>query len=107
MTSSQADELLKAVETGEVNSWEGVHQHLDLLWNNYEMDRCGHAYHVLCMLRGVPSLSSDDYNSLLARYAELQQLVSKRVAACRKKDADNAFRQSTFFNDAEMNAVMK
>ena len=69
-------------------------------------DRSRHAYGVLCELAQKKTLDESDWRHFTRRYTEIRQLVHDRIVASRQKDADNEFRQTTFWNSAEMQAVM-
>ena len=101
------DTLLEDIELGRINSWNGVNRRLDDLWARYTEDRSHHAYGVLCELAQKKELDQADWNYFSQRYATICQLVRDRIVASRQKDADNEFRQTTFWNTAEMQAVIK
>ncbi len=101
------DRLLDDIERGKLKSWEDVNHRLDQLWADYPLHRSHHAYAILCELAQKKTLSDADWQYFSRRYAEIQQLVHDRIIASRQKDADNEFRQTTFWNTAEMKAVME
>ena len=101
-----ADALLDDIERGRLASWDGVHRRLDDLWAAYDDHCVRHAYQVLCELNQTKTLSAADYARYQAEYVRVCQLVRDRIASSRAKDAANEFRQTTFWNTAEMRAVM-
>ena len=101
------DELIRQIETGEVDSWEAVHECFNKWWNDYELQSKAHAYHILCDLCQCRSIDAALWQNLLQRYDTIKAYVADQVRITRQKDADNLFRQMTYRNDAEMKAVLE
>ena len=106
LAGDDADRLLADIENGSLSSWRDIEARLDQLWADYPDRLADHAYAVLCHLAQKNRLDDDDRRRFDSQYAAIKQLVADRIAASRKKDADNEFRQSTFWNTAEMHAVL-
>ncbi len=100
------DRMLDDIEKGVIGSWNDVHKRMDDLWTAYAADKRKHAYGVLCELAQKKALSDSDWQYFVARHTQIKQLVHDRIGASRQKDADNEFRQTTFWNTAEMNEVI-
>ena len=107
LRGADADCLLADIESGRIGSLAAVQQRLDDLWALYPQHREDHAYALLCHLAQKHSLTAADWQHYEARYQQLQLLVRDRIAASRQKDTDNEYRQTTFFNTAELKAVME
>ena len=101
------DELIRQIETGEVDSWEAVHECFNKWWNDYELQSKVHAYHILCDLCQCRSIDAALWQNLLQRFDTIKAYVADQVRITRQKDADNLFRQMTYRNDAEMKAVLE
>ena len=101
------DELIRQIETGEVDSWEAVHECFNKWWNDYELQSKAHAYHILCDLCQCRSIDAALWQNLLQRFDTIKAYVADQVRITRQKDADNLFRQMTYRNDAEMKAVLE
>ena len=100
------DKILSDIETEKTTSWQELNRRLDDLWCDYPTQRSHHAYRVLCTLAQKQTLDESDWNYFRRRYTEIQQLVRDRIALSRQKDADNEFRQTTFWDTEEMQTVM-
>lgn len=100
------DILIRKIESGEVKSWDEVHEELDKLWEAYPVQCRKHAYQVLCDLSLTHSLNEAQWQQYLQRYATIRQFVADQVRITRQKDEANLFRQMTYRNDAEMKAVL-
>ncbi len=100
------DLMLNDIERGEIGSWADLHKRMDDLWADYPEQRARHAYGVLCQLAQKNSLDEADWQHYSREYARIQQLVRDRISESRRKDADNEFRQATYWNMEEMKNVL-
>ena len=103
---SELDNLIAAVERGEVADWQQVHACYDQWWADYEGWRRRHAYQVLCLLSQQRALTSELWQQYLTRYATILQYVADQIKVTRDKDDANPFRRMTYRNDAEMKSVL-
>ena len=103
---SEVDRLISLIESGEVDSWEQVHHCYDRWWEEYPAWCRRHAYQVLCLLGQCRTLDQTLWQQYLRRYADIKHYVDEQVRLTRQKDADNLFRQMTYRNEAEMQAVL-
>ena len=104
---SEMEHLLDDIENGKIDSWTDLNKRFDDLWACYPEQRAAHAYAVLCELAQKKTLDEKDWNYFARRYADICETVRMRIAESKKKDEDNEFRQTTFWNTAEMRAVMQ
>lgn len=104
---SAIDELIGQIEKGEVKSWEEIHARYDEWWEAYPEQCRRHAYHILCDLSLRSTLSAEEWQKYLQRYATIRQYVADQVRITRQKDEENLFRKQTYRNDAEMKAVLE
>jgi len=104
MKSDDLDKLRSDIRSGKLNTWESIHKRYDKLWKQYVLDKQKHAYATLCDLLGTNEPTKPQWNSFLSKFLSIQEYMNKQVYISRKKDYDNAFRQSTFRNLDEMTA---
>ncbi|MBN2292614.1 MAG: DUF4954 family protein [Pirellulales bacterium] len=106
MPETQLRDLLERINSGELKTWEEIHQAYDELWASYPLQKQRHAFSVLTYLLGTESLSTEQWIAALDEECRIQELICDRVYTSRKKDYDNPFRQATFRNPQEMKAVI-
>ncbi len=99
-------QLIDDIETGALDSWDSIHKRFDMLWDAYPAEKQRHAYQVLCHLSQKQKLDADEWAMYRANYQRIQQFVADQKLLSRKKDDSNEFRHATYWNDAEMNAVL-
>jgi len=100
------DELMSQIEKGDINSWDEIHKRYNQWWEAYP-DMCRrHAYLTLCDLLLCHIISEEQWQQLLQRYNTIRQFVADQVRITRQKDEENLFRQMTYRNDAELQAVL-
>jgi hypothetical protein len=98
--------LCAAIRSGKLDSWPAIHAAYDGLWADYPLQKQRHAYHTLLELLGVETLEGKTWHAALDEAVRIQQYVRDQVYESRAKDFDNPFRQTTFRNAAEMQAVL-
>ncbi len=99
-------QLIDDIETGALDSWDSIHKRFDMLWDAYPAEKQRHAYQVLCHLSQKQRLDADEWQMYRTNYQRIQQFVADQKVLSRKKDDNNEFRRATYWNDAEMNAVL-
>lgn len=99
-------QLIDDISEGRLNSWDEIHQRFNSLWANYASDKQRHAYQVLCLLSQKKRLDSEEWAKYNARYQQIKQYVADQKVLSRKKDDENEFRRMTYWNDAELHAVL-
>ena len=100
------DELMSQIEKGDINTWDEIHERYNQWWEAYP-DHCRrHAYLTLCDLLLCHSIGETQWQQLLQRYNTICQYVADQVRITRQKDEENLFRQMTYRNDAELQAVL-
>lgn len=106
IAEKDVEQLIADVESGALDSWSAIHNRFDMLWNSYPVEKQRHAYQVLCHLSQKKSLDAEEWAKYNAHYQRIQQFVADQKVLSRKKDDSNEFRHATYWNDAEMNAVL-
>jgi len=101
------EELIDGVCTGRIDSWERLHQAYDEAWQQYPEQRIAHA--LSCMLNayglGMEDLSLELIRRALQESVQTARELFDRARASRTKDYENPYRQATFRNPEEMQAV--
>lgn len=100
------DQLIEDIEEGRLASWDDIHQRMDKLWEQYPTMRYSHAYSILCDLESTDCINDSIWTKLMLRYEEIKQYVADQVRITREKDNKNPFRQMTYDNLEEMQAVL-
>ena len=107
IAEADLQQLIADIEEGNLDGWQAIHQRLDQLWQHYPQQKQQHAYQVLCHLAQKRTLDADDQRQFLADYRRILQYVDDQKVLSRKKDDQNQFRNMTYWNDAERNAVLQ
>ena len=102
MKEDDFNTLVSDIKSGELTSWNDVHQRYNTLWQRYPLDKQIHSYQILCLLFGVDDLSAEQWRDIFIKAVDIQEYVSSQVYISRKKDYDNPFRKCTYRNDDEM-----
>lgn len=99
-------QLIADIADGRLNSWDDIHSRFDTLWEAYPAAKQRHAYQVLCHLSQKKCLDEQEWSMYNAQYQRIKQYVADQKVLSRKKDDDNEFRRMTYWNDAELHAVL-
>ena len=100
------EQLIADVENGAIGSWQQLHDRMDTLWQAYPAQRAAHAYGVLCELAGVNQLDDNLWARYRAQYADILNYIEQQKKASRDKDDVNPFRNMTYWDDDERQAVL-
>ena len=100
------DRLRSQIGSGEITSWQAIHAEYDKFWDTYPFDRAEHAYGVLCSLAGSSSVTGALWRAYLDEAAELCRYIEEQIIVTKKKDYMNRFRDITYRNRAERDAVL-
>ncbi len=98
--------LIADTENGAIDSWKALNARLDSLWQEYPRQRATHAYKVLCHLAGTDTVDADTWNLCMQRYKEIEDKIAAEIKTSRHKDEVNPFRRMTYWDEAEMDAVL-
>jgi hypothetical protein len=99
------DKLRFDIGSGNLQTWEEIHNRYDDLWVKYSVDKQKHAFATLCGLTGTENLTTDEWKSAVYKAETIQKYICDQVYSSRKKDFDNPYRHTTFRNMDEMNAA--
>ena len=100
------EQLRTGIEAGALNTWQEIHAEYERLWKRYPFDRAEHAYSVLCRLAGVSALTKSLWQSYLDEALRLNRYIEEQILITKKKDYTNHFRDITYRNRAERDAVL-
>ena len=106
VAKADMEQLIADVESGAIGSWQQVHERMNALWETYPAQREAHAYGILCRLAGVDALTDDLWQQYQQRYTEIQKYIEEQKVVSRRKDDVNPFRNMTYWDDAEREAVL-
>ena len=98
--------VIADVEKGSIDSWKSLNDRLDQLWESYPQQRDAHAYHILCTLSGVDYLDEALWQQFKTRFVEIQDYIEVQKQVTRQKDDTNPFRNMTYWDTAERDAVL-
>jgi hypothetical protein len=108
MPSPTVGKLLEGVRSGRIASWGELHEAYQEAWAEYPTRRRSHG--LLCLLlatdRRVEELDAALIRGILEESVSIQKELLERAHASRRKDFENPFRQATFRNPREMEAVL-
>ncbi len=96
--------LKKDIKTGKLDSWDDIHDAYDALWKKYALDKQRHAFACLESIGG--KLTPQSWQVALDEVLKAQLYICDQTYVTRKKDFENPFRQMTFDNTEELEAVM-
>ena len=106
VAENDMQQIIADISDGRLGSWAEIHARFDALWDAYPAAKTRHAYQVLCYLSQKKSLDAAEWNMYKTQYLRIKQYVSDQKILSRKKDDDNEFRRMTYWNDAELHAVL-
>lgn len=104
--AEDVDALRDDIRIGTLDSWSKIHDRYEQLWLAYPLVKQRHAYSTLLLLMQADRLTPSLWSDILQKLMQIQDGICEQVFQTRKKDFDNAFRQMTFRNEAEMTAVL-
>ena len=98
--------LFEAIKKGEINSWPEIHAFYDAQWQAYPQQKRTHAIHSLLRLHDRQGLDVSFVKEVLQRTAHTMQEIVERAFKSREKDYTNPYRQATYEDEREMEAVL-
>ncbi|MFW5959689.1 MAG: DUF4954 family protein [Chitinivibrionales bacterium] len=96
------ESITREIRSGELQSWDEVHERYDLLWQEYEYDKALHACGVLKELYRDSGFTESEWESAVYEAMEIQRGIYTGICQSREKDYDTSFFQditeSSFLN---------
>ncbi|MDR1363916.1 MAG: DUF4954 family protein [Spirochaetaceae bacterium] len=102
----KADALREAIRSGDLSSWDAIHEEYARLLSEYPLDRARNALQVLRFLNAGASLTRQDWAAFLDEAARIRRYIEEQVYISKNKDYNNPFRAITYNNTAERDAVL-
>jgi len=100
--------LIQDIKNDELNSWDLIHHRYNELWKEYKEKKRGFA--VQCWLQKEGKSGNDISENEIVDLLNLSETIDKYILQWTKesrlKDYSNPYRQITYRNEAEMNAVL-
>lgn len=112
VSETKVDALREAIREGELSSWDQIHTAYDCLWQEYPFDKALNALQVLRFLQTGNAAASgtlitkEHWNGLLDEGIRIRRYIEEQVYQTKLKDYLNPFRNSTYRNSAERDAVL-
>jgi len=103
----RVDNLRKEIGEGKYKNWDEIHKVYDLWDEEYELDKCRHAWAVLKYLyetNMAPDASV--FTKELSAVLEIRRWIETQIYESRAKDYHNTFKKNTFRNQEEMEQVL-
>lgn len=98
--------LIEKIKSGILKSWKEIHEEYLKIYSEYEKDKLENAYAVLCKINGVQHIEKDLWNKLLEKAINIRTYIEEQIFYTKNKDYKNRFRDITYRNDKERNAVL-
>lgn len=108
ITENDRQQLISDIRSRKLDSWQAIHKRYNTLWQKYPENKMKFA--LACWLKKenktAEQISERDIKALLTHSVNINNAFLKWTIEARMKDYSNPFRQSTFSNSAEMDAVI-
>jgi hypothetical protein len=104
MPTYAVKDLRARIGSGDLGSWDAIHDEYDRLWAQYPRQKQQHALATLRFLLGN-DLTPKQWDAALDESIAIQRFIRDQVYATRAKDFENPYRQTTFDDAAEQQAV--
>ncbi len=106
MPQETFNDLCDDIKSGKFANWNAIHEAYNKCWQVYPQAKQAHALATLLEIMNVDALTPDVWNAALEQALAAQKYICEQTRSSREKDFKNPFRQTTFRNDAEMQAVV-
>lgn len=102
----KVDDLRKNIGNGELRNWEDIHKVYKEWQKEYLYDKARLALAVLQHLYDGTILNQFIWNSLVKQTEQTRDYIEQQVYKTKKKDYTNHFREITYRNEKERDAVL-
>jgi hypothetical protein len=106
MTTTDLEDLKTRIRSGELSDWPSVHQRYQEIGVCYKDRKISHARAVLSEFVGADIGAGNVADTFLDEARETAAFILEGIRSSRRKDYDNPFRNITYSNSAERDAVM-
>lgn len=98
--------LIKQLKEGVIDYWEDVHHEYERWFSCYEQDRACHALATLHRCLGSAQINEGQWQDAVDEAARIRVFIESQVFKTKEKDFNNRFRESTYRNLKERDAVL-
>lgn len=102
----KVDSLRASIRVNIFNTWKDVHEQYEVWFLAYPRDKAENAYEVLRRISGSAAISAEKWNACIDEASETRKYIDEQVYITKKKDYTNFFREITYRNEAERDAVL-
>ncbi|UPK71605.1 DUF4954 family protein [Chitinophaga filiformis] len=108
MKDETLTDLKDRIRSGAINSWAALHENYKIIGEHYATDKLQHA---IASLLYIEEKTARDFTpaflkECLLQSVHIQSFLTEGIYHSRAKDYQNPFRQMTYENEAEMEAVI-
>jgi len=101
ITEPEMERLINSVKTGELNSWESIHEQYKLSAGNYKINKLKHSLAVYQAM-----FDNEPVQNYKNNFQEICRYIYRGTYSSREKDYYNDFRLCTYNNKEEMEQVV-
>jgi hypothetical protein len=103
---SKVEVLKTQIKDGRVDSWKMVHQTYETWYEEYRRDKAINGLGILKQVLLCSSLDEKTWSVLVEKVVATRLYIEEQVFKTKEKDFNNTFRESTYRNLAERDAVL-
>ena len=102
----RVETLMKQLKDKSITSWESVHAEYEKWFATYELDRACHALATLYCCLECQAINEGQWQDAVDEAARIRINIETQVFKTKEKDFNNRFRESTYRNLKERDAVL-
>ncbi|MGE4584286.1 MAG: DUF4954 family protein [Sphaerochaeta sp.] len=103
---SRVEQLKQDLKRRVIDSWDEVHEYYEQWFSSYELDKARHAMATLHKVLGCDTLNEGQWQKAVEEVSTIRITIESQVFKTKEKDFNNRFRESTYRNLAERDAVL-
>lgn len=103
---AKVEDLKESLRNGWTKSWDEVHQYYGKWLGEYPKDMARNGITILRLLLGKAHLDSKDWEIIKEKVRATRSDIEEQVYLTKEKDYENPFRQITYANPKERDAVL-
>ncbi len=100
------EKIKENIKSEKVNSWNEIHRMYEDAYSQYEEDLSKNAYAVICKIKDIKSFDKQTWNEFLNDAINIRDYIEAQIFYTKNKDYNNHFRDITYRNNDERNAVI-
>ncbi|MGP1438611.1 MAG: DUF4954 family protein [Treponema sp.] len=106
MPKTSLNSLIEKIKNDKLKTWDEIHNEYARISKTIEKQKAHHAFLVLSKLLNK-NIEKDSWNALIDEAINIRKYIEKQVFVTKQKDYNSFFREITYENMDEMNAVLK